>query len=264
MISKFGAGLGLGLGSGGGSLLLTETKAYIAAMTIKPTANQAKAINARIKGLLPVWSKLVRMYFFDIHNEQAARINVVNPTLIATNTNLSHTVYVGYPGASGGFIDTGLNASTDATITLDSIHLGAWVTDVPNIATTYLLGAFDGTNMLGIRRTGTGTVKPSVALNCLLGVMREPASGTIDGHIVATRITGGNSIKVWQNKTDLGAIADQSKTAEVNGNIYICNVNGANWPNTGQTKIAHIGINILQADVDIIYDAINNNPITAG
>jgi len=66
MISKFGAGLGLGLGSGGGSLLLPETRAYIARMaTPTLTAKEKAAINNTLKALIDggYWDKIMCLYF---------------------------------------------------------------------------------------------------------------------------------------------------------------------------------------------------------
>lgn len=268
---RMGMGMGLGLGNTGGTVnpYTAEATAYFAAMTAQPTTAQKVSIDNRIRAIKAVsglWAKLVGLWFFDIHDGTAALLNVITPgTYNCVNSGgMTFSAYTGYAGASTHYLNTQLNPTSNATISIDTLHIGVWVSSVPD-TTAYLIGGVESTTIIGLRRAVPGTVYPSCMLNSTVGNARQTTNGTVSGHLVATRTDASTVVTIYQNGSALTiSTATQAKAAaEINGVIHVGNVAGGNWANTGITKIAHIGTNLLDADVLALYNAINNNPITA-
>jgi hypothetical protein len=265
-MSGLGLGLGLGLGSRGGGGYDAATVTYLAAMGAnQPTAAQAAAINARIvaiKAHTGLWDKLYALYFLDIHNAAAALINVKTPGIFnCTNTNCTFASYAGYiPDGDNEYLNTGFNPSVSGNV--DSASLFCWAPDGAVDSLAYLIGAYDGTNISGLRRTQTGQLTVNGGVNCALSSLATAASGTISGLMTITRNVG--AIKMYQNTTEIYSAA-QTKTALPNANVYIGNVsNYTTAENTGKLhKVAGIGTHLEAADVAAIYNAINSNPVTA-
>ena len=267
-------GLGLGAGQSAGEGLDTATIAYIAAMANKPTSAQQTAINSRIvaiKAQAGLWDKLLALYFFDIHDATAALINVINPGTYNCTANAAPTfnAYNGYAFVASGttqYLDSNINPSTNASLTLNSISLGIWITNFStHTAATYIMGHWLSADLYNALRVETTGI-----INA--GVQTTRAGrhylGAITGHIVVTRVDGNDNMDAYNNGTRIVQVPpfpkDSAKIAiEDNASIYIGSCNGAAVPANATTKIAHIGTNLVATDVSVIYNAINSNPITA-
>ena len=268
-------GLGLGAGQSAGEGLDTATIAYIAAMANKPTSAQQTAINSRIvaiKAQAGLWDKLLALYFFDIHDATAALINVINPGTYNCTANAAPTfnAYNGYAFVASRttqYLNSNINPSTNASLTLDSISLGIWITNFStHTATTYIMGHWLSADLCNALR-----VEPTTGI-IHAGVQTTKAGrhslGAITGHVVVTRVDGNDNMDAYNNGTRIVQVPpfpkDSAKIAiEENASIYIGSCNGAPVPANATTKIAHIGTNLVATDVSVIYNAINSNPITA-
>lgn len=121
-----------------------EARAYFAAMTVKPSAKRKKDLDRFIRGLIGagLWTKFDFFHLLASHDAQAARVNLISPTIRAHTLNGSPTfaVNLGYTGIASGtdFLATGLNANTAGLkYVRDDAHMGIWSrTDLKQAATS--------------------------------------------------------------------------------------------------------------------------------
>lgn len=116
----------------GGQRYSPEALAAFAAMSVQPSRALKGLYNTAIVALKAsgIWAKDDARYFIDVHDAQAARLNLKNPgtyNLSATNGPV-FTAYVGYAGdGAAAFLNTGFNPSTaGGNFVQDSARVTAW------------------------------------------------------------------------------------------------------------------------------------------
>lgn len=138
-----------GITASGGPKYDLATVAYVDAMTVKPDTARIKIIDQLIRGLKSdgVWEKLTLLYLLASHDEQAAKLNVIDPSiypLVAENSP-TFTVDSGFngDGSTQALHVDGYDASTGTF--LDS-HVGLY-----NVATAGAGGNDIGLDTGGVR-----------------------------------------------------------------------------------------------------------------
>lgn len=121
--------------AGGASLPMLaydeDWAAYLAAMTVEPSAARKALLYALITGLKAdgIWTKLDWLSLFAAHDAQAALLNMVDPTKAFSVVGAPvFTVDRGYAGAGGGYLDSNWNPATHGVqYQRDSASMGLWV-----------------------------------------------------------------------------------------------------------------------------------------
>jgi len=260
------AGLGLGLGSGGGSLLLPETRAYIAAMEIKPTANQAKAINARVKALIAggVWPLFDQLLFYDIHDATAALIDAKVPTRSATNNGCAHTAYNGYLGSAvvldNKYIDSGIRLDQFASGRNQDLSIFYW-SNTNNTTGDVVVGVI-GANGIYVR------VIPRAIANTLRtqicgGTLSYSLTGT--NHFVIISRDGSN-VSLYVNGVLVQTQEEAGGDMPTTHNVWYLAVNNAGTiqlPSNKQIRLCGIAKAMTESQALSFYNAILDNPVEA-
>ncbi len=123
-------------------MLRPETLALLDSFTV-PVASLACALayDGLISALIAggVWDKLNGLWVMWAHDEQAARVNLKQPSMAATNINaMAFTPFRGFTGdGASSYLDTGFNPDADGAgiYTQNSAHLSSWVVEDPAPAT---------------------------------------------------------------------------------------------------------------------------------
>jgi hypothetical protein len=174
-----GRGLGLAFNRAGPQVTYSaEATTLFAAMSVQPNSALKKAYNDCIVSLKAqsLWTKLDALYLMDVHDAQAARLNVKSPgtyDLTATNSP-TFTAKSGYAGnGSSAYLDTNCNPfSAGGNYSTNSASAFVWSTKA----------AQDGGGAMGRTSTPTGRIYPrftddSVRSNVGAAVIGTVATG---------------------------------------------------------------------------------------
>jgi hypothetical protein len=210
--------MGLGLDLGAGIGLSGQAFSYdpsavtlFAAMTIQPNRALKKAYNDCIVSLKAqsLWTKLDGVYLEDVHDAQAARLNVVNPgTFNLTAFNLpTFTAKQGYTGnGTTAYLDTNCNPSTAPGLhfTRDNACIFAWHRE--NVSDSALMG---------VSSAGAETfIKPAAGAGS--GVFRvnsgSTSSATLsdESGLFLVNRDSSTTVQVYQNGTSIASGASAS------------------------------------------------------
>ena len=211
-----------------------EATAYLAAMTVTPSDTRRQQLGALIDGLVAdgVWSNLSALFIEAAHDSQAARVNAVNPALVAAAVNSPNfTVDRGY--ASDGatsYLNFGWDPSTDggALYQQNSCCQGVWS-----------LGASGSASlMVG---SNTARINPRNVSNLMSVVAQAGASATL-----AISGTPPNGLFAWDRTAAAayrfmynGAAQGSTTTASVpldTRDFYGNAINNAGTPASHDTR----------------------------
>jgi len=220
--------------------ILPETKAYIAAMTVRPTSAIANVYNTLIKSMISsgIWDKLACLeLYYTAHTEQAGLLNVVNPaeTGRAVNTPTWEQIKGYTTNGSTNYVDTGFQPTDDGMKYKRNNAIIGWVAHWDSIPQTngwYDVGWSTGTVGDGIIRLHIySDGKLAYRMN---GAAALTAAGTITSnsrYIAMTRalsthhhfiVDGNYSVAVSANSAAVGVPAGTLKTIVLGGS----NING--------------------------------------
>lgn len=241
------------------------TQAYVAAMSVKPTATRTRLIDNLVRSLVSsgAWNYLSSMPLLKSHDSQAARVDLINPSnvysLIGTPT---FAVDAGYTMSGSNGLNSGMNLSTDAKYKQNDAHLGVWCNTNVNE------NAADISNTSTVQQSGIRSREPSVV--GVFGQCNHGGTGatyatfagngwtaTSVGHSVVQRNNAANAVSstpIYKNgvkATSLAILGSAASAAVVNANFRI----GQNA--TKQIACAHFGSNMPDATVTALYNALN-------
>lgn len=145
-----------------------QARAWFDAMLIKPQRNRMIAYSEAISVLVKsgIWPKLDAVYFFAMHTEQAALLNLKSPgTLSPTAVNAPvFTPMQGYNGDGvAAYIDTGITWPVMGGMSQNNASIGAAV--ITTGGNGVVLGATNSYNGLTRNATMTTRLSTNVAVN---------------------------------------------------------------------------------------------------
>lgn len=244
---SIGIGMGLSLRSSGPSDS-PELKAFLAAMTVQPSPAR-KAVYAKLINSLKasgVWAKLDWLNLMAAHDEQAGRINAVNPAQVAVAANSPvFTVDRGFTGDGvAAYLDTGMGTPEIVKATRDSIHAGRWCSFTEPAVTN------DAGRNLSRTPAITNTSVQAVINNATvtLLVVLEPK-----GHSVALR-RNSTELEVYKDGAIVLGPQASASLAMSGGNFLILAFSSGTtpFPATGFSVrtlgAAHFGAGLTAAD----------------
>ena len=226
------------------TVLLKETKNWLASLTTPPRNDVVKAINSFIKTCKNDgnWSLLDRFYLFAQDNQTNAKISIANPTSTAcTEVNSpTWTSMQGYTGKGSNMsVNTNYNTSTNGVnFVQDSGSMGVY-----NRSNT----AENKDDMGNLSATTTNAVRSRQAAGAQTGAINQASSLSIAqtdalGFNVSVR-TGAAACALWKNGTQVQTGSNASVTVP-SFNIFILALNNvgtaANF-SSKQIAIAFIG-----------------------
>lgn len=187
--------------------LSAEAQAVIAAMTTPPDSARATLIDNLILGLKSdgIWSKLDSIQIYAAADSQAARVDWVLPSRVATLTNSpTFTTDRGFTtNGTSNYVDTLYNPSTGTNFLQNTCFFGVWSRTTGSI-TTSGSGWFDGTrgitinprniSALGYRMTSataTTTTTPAITDGVGWFSTNRDTSTTTQAYRNGSAVTGG-------------------------------------------------------------------------
>lgn len=221
-------GLHLGLGrrqkvAGGASGPSHDSaaSAYFAAMSVQPDATRKGHLNTLIAGLKAdgIWTKLDWLAICAAHDEQAGRVNAVNPAQVATAPVApTFTTDRGFTGnGTTQYLDSGWNPVTAGSpkFVQNDAHMGVWCgTDAT--AFNYCDVGYYGRSMV-VARSGTNL---STYPNAAGGATAALSPATSVGHSLWTR-RGAASVEMYKAGASIGTSTIAS-AAPLSANFFIC------------------------------------------
>lgn len=188
---------------------LAETRAYVAAMTVPPSAPHIAAIDDLIGGLKDagLWS-LVKLMRLPMATEQATLRDVKNPSLTGVNFGCTFTPYEGF--TSDGISQYVALGTTFAALGIaqNSLSAAVWVTGGPDVANANgrALGMIEAIGAFTF--VPRGTTQISVRLNSTTSTSVGAVSTTM-GHTLATR-RGATDVEGYRNGVSAGTASGAS------------------------------------------------------
>lgn len=213
-------------------VLETETEAYLAAMTVQPPLSRKYTINNLVLALKSagLWSKLDWLCLHAAHHEQAGRINLVQPSEVATAVNSpTFTVDTGYAGdGSTSYLNSGWNAAVGGphAYTQNSAHAGLYVpSDIGGVASFDMGGLNGATGGMSVRTRATSSSLARARLTSSAVFDFTLPSATALGHSCCKR---GSSTNIDMYKdgafVQTGAVAS---LAVADSTVAICGLMSA-------------------------------------
>lgn len=137
--------------------------AYLNAMTVQPSPTQATRIRTLISDLMDagVWSELDALYLHAVHDQQAGRINLVNPTAMALTASGSptFTAYEGFTGnGTSAYLDAGIGLASLAHYDLNDATMFVWSLTDSAVNSRFEIGTASGTTSRIACRAADGSM----------------------------------------------------------------------------------------------------------
>jgi len=207
-----------------------ETRAALAAMTVQPTYAQGRDYNTLIQGLKQdgLWTRGDVLQLYVAHDEQAARVDIRNPSRVATAVNApTWAVNTGYtPDGSTNYVNSNFTPSTDAVaLTGSSGSIAVW--EGSNVSTSSAAaGAAPGSSQ-------TIRIDPRTNTNASRGGMNSsvsPASTatTTDSRGLSGFNRSGTTYTLWKAGTLFDTVVPSSNGPSIpNIPIFVGGYNNA-------------------------------------
>ena len=253
----FGLSLGfMGLGSrgAGGPAYDLASSAYFAAMSVEPDDTRKGHLDALITGLKDdgIWTKLDWLMICAAHDEQAGRINAVNPAQEASVPAApTFTTDRGFTGnGTTDYLNSGWNPTTASSpkYVQNSAHMGVWV----------------GTNVFA-NQADVGAARAFLNSRAFSGMSVYPnstgqattalPSATSIGHSLWTR-RGSTEVEKYKDGASIATPAITS-SALLNANFFIgaySNAGTPTWLSTRRIQAVHWGSQLSDAEALAIYN----------
>ena len=236
----------------------------VEAMTVQPSAARAALIKRTVRSLIVagLWDKLDLLYVLAAHDEQASRVNWINPTN-STLTAVNSPVFDIDRGWShqnnvDSYLDAGATWDGLTKFQRDSAHMGAWTNSGSSTSNNqYVIGQLNpGTNNR-LRPRGS-----SLAIGYSLNSARTISSNTIAaplGHAIASR-SSSTQVATYKDGVPAGSATDSSDPP-VADNIVLLK-NATLFTHNYRLAAAHIGGDLFDNDVAAL-NAILSEYLTA-
>jgi hypothetical protein len=191
-----------------------DTLIYASAMTVPMPSVDRFQIDDFVVGLKNdgVYSTLDWLSVVALHDAQAGRINLINPTEVATaNGALTFTPYRGYAGdATSAHLDTGKAINALAKLTQNSANVFGYQ-NVGGAAAAPLIGLTTAT-VTRLRPNNSGTIA-----GLLNGGTAASTTGSGDTGLFSLRRSSSSSVEVFRNGASLIVNAGSTSAAPACG-----------------------------------------------
>jgi hypothetical protein len=213
----------------GGSRYLPQAQALFAAMTTPPTTARKILINNTIGALLSagIWNQLDVLYVLAAADNQAARLNWINPsTFMALPVNApTFTTDRGYTGdGSSSRLRTQYTPSVNG-MNLTQNNASAWAWVLTDIASS--------TDDVGSQTAPRILVQSKNTTNSLVGDINSGTAystpiGTAIG-FSGTQRRASNDRRLWKNGAQASGVDTTASTAVANQEQWICGGNSTSF-----------------------------------
>lgn len=237
-----------------------ETRALVARMTVRPTANRIRLIDNLVRALKSAgtWQAADLLYVEAAHDAQAARLNWIadanNLTAVASPT---FTVDRGYQGdGAASYLSTGKAANALTKASQNSITALVWSLTDSAAANTYDLGgsASNGISMVG--RTNVGAL--GIRANSNTGENYTTANSL--GFYGFSR-TGASAGAIYKNGVNVQASATTS--IALSGSVIEIGHSTGGY-SARQIAAAYVGATLTDAQHAAFYAALRAYLIAIG
>lgn len=245
-------GVSASSGGSGGPTYTAEAASYFAAMTVQPDAARKGLLDTLIAGLKAdgLWTRLDWLAICASHDEQAGRINAINPAQVASAPVApSFTADRGFTGnGTTQYLDTGWNPLTASSpkFTQNSSHMGVWIGTDLDSSTKYELGQ---TNRASICGRTVSSMRVLASGSSAITAAISPS--TAIGHSAWSRRSSSDT-ELYKNGASV-ATSVFASVALLNVNFLICATNGtgpvASQFSNRRVQAAHWGSGLSDADV---------------
>ena len=236
-----------------------ESEALFAAFTTPADDTRKGHINTCFVALKTagVLAKLEALYVFAAADAQAARVNWLNPSHLATAVGTpTFTADEGYSTTGGSYVNTGIDPTTTVKYLRDSASFGIFVLS----SDTGRHGWLEGSAAYGgYLSTGDAASDAGANINGAFNVMVTSLSPHASPKLVAGNRSGASAIELYVN----GAlVASDTTPSEALGSatpFWIGSRNfggGTNANITGQMCATFIGGSLDATEQDNLYDAL--------
>jgi hypothetical protein len=227
---------------------------YLSAFVVPPAQAMIAAVNTFFTSLKAdtTYSAFDELYLLGGQDEQATRINLINPT--ASLQVVSAPVFTANSGWQGDGVDDSLDSpillSVGGKFTQDDAHFGVWsLTNTFNVA-YYDIGTGATTNARRLNCSNT-------AIQCLGNLSSATnVTGVVTdslGHYVMTR-NNSTSSTIYKNGSSIGVGADIT-SATIDGVLTI--LRSRTSFSARKLMAAHRGRNLTAGEVTTLYNALN-------
>lgn len=234
-----------------------QTLDYIAAMTVKPSVADISRIDKFIRrGIREGWySKLDGLWWMTAHDSQAARVNMIDPSKVATVLGtVTFTQRLGFlrSAAAGSYIDTQLTPTILNNYKLNTAHLSLWVdNNIANgVSDVAVLGNVNygylnpnaGSGILGAINMNGGSVPLAVA-----GVFTS--NGTINtavGHAYMQRVAS-NLTEIFKDRLKFSSVTNSGSASSTipTGNLALSYA-------TANRRMSGASVGASMADAEVV------------
>lgn len=207
-----------------------EAQAVFAAMTTPPDSTRKSLIDACIVGLKSdgVWSLLDALQVYAAADSQAARVDWILPSRIATLTNApTFTTDRGFTtDGTSNFLDTLFNPSTGTNFLQNSASFGVWSRTIGGIATSGS-GWFDGTRGTTINPRNTGN---SISYRITCATATNTGGTVTDGTgLFAVNRSGASATQAYRNGSNVASDGTAASGVIASATLKMGEVSAASW-----------------------------------
>jgi hypothetical protein len=246
-----------------------DAAAAIAAFTVEPTSVQMGLINDYILAEKAggVWAKATWLGLPAAHHEQAGRVNLRNPSQVATAVNSPvFTAFRGVKGTGngatvGGYLSTGINPATaGGAYALNDAHLSVWVRTAATSTTNGLMAEIgNGLAFISSKNATAGQIVTRLNDNVTTGVAAGAPNST--GFFCISRAAAG-SYDRYHDTTSLGALAVAS-TAVFSDVITVLR-RGTSTHSDAEISAFSFGAALTGAEEAAHYNAVHTYLVAVG
>lgn len=229
----------------------------INAMSVRPTEDRSRLIDDLVVDLkgYGVWDKMDRFYMLAAHDEQAGRLDWLNPgtdTLTAVNSP-NFSVDEGFQGnGSSSYLVGGVNLSAMTHYGQNDAHLGYWSLTNSSANTSIDVGVSGNLNVAFLGRDASGQAIGRPNQNSNTGVSWAVSDSL--GYYAGVRRT---SVATENYKNGVSAVTGSTSSVSVPAYPVTVGMGGGAYYNR-RIACVHFGSELTDTEVANIYSAIGD------
>jgi hypothetical protein len=236
------------------SFLDANAYAYVDRFASSPSATTLSAINTLFTALKAdtTYSAFDELYLLGGQDEQATRINLINPTqVLSINGSPVFTANSGWQGDGvAAWLQSPMLMSEGMKFQQDNAHFGVWsLTDIANV-NYYDCGTSAANNG---RRVNSSDIALRATGNINSASVHTGVVTSSLGHLVLTR-SGATATVMYKNGVSIGADTDVS-TVATDGFFTV--LKNRETYSARRLMAAHRGRNLTAGEVTTLYNALN-------
>lgn len=230
----------------------TEAETFVNAMTVEPDDTRKGLIDDFIGGLKTdgIYTKLGFLYILAAHDEQAARLNVLNPASNALTGSPTFTTDRGFTSDGTNVLDTGMAETAVPGMTETSATIGIWINSTDGTAGN-VIGAAANTRLNP--RAGSG----NVAGRCFSGQTSNDLTVANRLGLSVTSRTGTDMTCGRNAGTDSTATTASTSVSPGSDTFVILGTNGTPHTGTDRAALAHGGPYLTQTERQNLHTRVN-------